>query len=1346
MRALRTYPLWLLTALLWLLSSGLTTGSAQWDLSVEHQPREILYGFRGPARAVDRQQAVRVTAAVQEQELVPGRIYRLVLPDGANLERAMLELQALPAVRFVEPNYLVQLDQVVPNDPLLSMQWALNSSGSAGIDAPAAWALRTRADDVIVAVIDSGIDYLHPDLDENLWQNAGEVPGNGIDDDGNGWIDDVYGIDAFNGDGDPMDVAGHGTHVAGIIGAESDNGLDVAGTCWRAQMMALKFIESRTGPTSGAIACIQYAVEHGAQVINASWGSYGRSEALEAVIEWAGASGVLFCAAAGNASENSDARPTYPSGFSSPYIVSIASSDSEDRLSTFSNFGSASVDLAAPGSSIVSTYLHGGAASLSGTSMATPFVAGTAALLFAQSGTSDPLEVRDWILRSVDVLPQWNGVVATGGRLNLYRALLAAEDRGGNRSPHADAGPDLESAADTLLTFDGRESFDPEGASLQYRWDFGDGSAIEYGEVVHHSFDVAGTYVVTLTVDDGVSEDRDTSVVRVLDLPFPGQGLLLSSTKDIVLDGMTVDRRDLVHWDPIGQLWTMVFDASDVLPDAALVRAAALRGDGSLIVAFADDSTRIPGLVGGPRGEFVDDEDLVRFVPASWGDVTLGSWEFLFDGSDVGLGGKGEEIRGVSVGADGALYLSFQGRTNVGGILARNEDILRFEPEHLGRETVGRWSLLFDGSSAQVKLNSPGEQLSALHVHADGTILLSTAKRCRVPGVRARNEDVLLFVPSRLGSPSEGVFHLLFDGSEAGMADVGVDSIIGLDAQYLESWTEAPPAAPTNLQVANLWETRLDLNWIDESDDELAFVVEMSEDGIEFFEEMRVTSDDRSARIDELTPETTYWFRVRSFGLGGYSEPSNTVQVTTKSKRPEAPTDLQVTNLWETRLDLRWTDHSSKEDGFAIEQSNDGSTFFEVGRTGTDDTTFRVQDLIPETTYWFRVHAYNQHGDSDDSNTIQVTTKSGRPAPPTGLQAPNIWATKVDLSWTDNSSDETGFSIERSENGTNFGEVGTTAADDHTFRNVGLDPETAYWFRVRAFNQYGYSDYSNTIVVTTKSGRPAAPSGLQAPNIWATKVDLSWTDNSSDETGFSIERSENGTNFGEVGTTVADDHSFRNVGLNPETAYWFRVRAFNEYGYSEYSNTILITTKSDLPNPPSGLQTTDIWETRLDLKWTDNSNNESGFAIELSTNGSSYSEVGRTDANDVTFRVQDLEAETSYWFRVRAYNSAGYSAYSNTILISTKAKSPVNLRTSNVWATKIDLKWDDRSRAEAGFSIEMSTNGTSFSEIGTTVTDDTTFRVTGLKASTTYWFRVRAFNANGYSGYSNTLEVTTKSG
>jgi len=344
---------------------------------------------------------------------------------------------ATAGVAYVEPDYVIT-GAAVPNDPSFGQLWGLSNTGQSGglrdadIDAPEAWDVTTGSRSVVVAVIDTGIDYRHRDLSANAWRNPGEVAGDGIDNDRNGFVDDVYGWDFANNDADPMDEQGHGTHVSGTIGAMGNNGAGVVGVSWNVSIMGLKFLGANgSGSTSGAVAAINYATrmrrDFGVNVVatNNSWGGGGFSSSLRDAIAAGGRAGILFVAAAGNESQNIDTTPAYPAAYTSDAVISVAATDRSNNLASFSNYGVTGVDVAAPGASIYSTVPGNSYATYSGTSMATPHVTGTVALMAAANPQATAAQIRSAILSTAVPVASLAGKVATGGLLNAAAAVQA---------------------------------------------------------------------------------------------------------------------------------------------------------------------------------------------------------------------------------------------------------------------------------------------------------------------------------------------------------------------------------------------------------------------------------------------------------------------------------------------------------------------------------------------------------------------------------------------------------------------------------------------------------------------------------------------------------------------------------------------------------------------------------------------------------------------------------------------------------------------------------------------------------------------------------------------------------
>jgi|Deesub1362B_J571_1020462.scaffolds.fasta_scaffold04818_2 subtilisin family serine protease len=400
---------------------------------MEFAQQRLIVRFRSDATPEQIRQFLQSRGMEKVKEFTALDLQLLRTAPGVAMRAAIVSVAAEAIVEYVEPDFIVRALEV-PNDPRFSQQWGLHNTGQTGgtadadIDAPEAWEEQTGSPSVLVGIIDTGIDYRHEDLQSNIWVNPGEYGGgketNGVDDDGNGYVDDWRGWDFANGDNDPMDDNGHGTHVAGIVAASGNNGAGVAGVCWKAGLVPLKFLRADgSGYVSDAIEAVLYAADMGIRILNNSWGGRQYSRALEDAIRYANDRGVLFVAAAGNDGENNDTSPHYPSNYEVANVISVAASTDRDRRADFSNYGEETVDLAAPGERILSTYPGNRYEWLSGTSMATPFVTGVAALVAAEfPGIAlAPLKLR--LLGGVDYLSAWEDLVKTDGRLNAFRAL-----------------------------------------------------------------------------------------------------------------------------------------------------------------------------------------------------------------------------------------------------------------------------------------------------------------------------------------------------------------------------------------------------------------------------------------------------------------------------------------------------------------------------------------------------------------------------------------------------------------------------------------------------------------------------------------------------------------------------------------------------------------------------------------------------------------------------------------------------------------------------------------------------------------------------------------------------------
>lgn len=369
-------------------------------------------------------------AKVEDLDLIAAQTIKA--PSGSDIDiDAAIDLIDAELIDYIAPNF-IHTASIVPNDPSFSSLWGMHQLNDVDINAPEAWDVTSGDADsaIVIGIVDTGIDYTHPDLAANMWKNLAEANGTpGVDDDGNGVIDDIYGYNALGNNGNPYDDNRHGTHCAGTIGAVGNNGIGVAGVNWKVKLMALKFLSaSGSGSDADAVKAINYAVamrnRYGnLKVLSNSWGGGGYNPGLQSAIQAANDAGIIFIAAAGNNTSDNDASPQYPANYEVPNVISVAAIDQNGALASFSNWGRTTVDLAAPGVGIYSTVPGGGYASLNGTSMATPHVSGVAGLAFSKMPQYSPAEVKSLLMGGVKPLAQLNNKVVSPGIVNAAVAV-----------------------------------------------------------------------------------------------------------------------------------------------------------------------------------------------------------------------------------------------------------------------------------------------------------------------------------------------------------------------------------------------------------------------------------------------------------------------------------------------------------------------------------------------------------------------------------------------------------------------------------------------------------------------------------------------------------------------------------------------------------------------------------------------------------------------------------------------------------------------------------------------------------------------------------------------------------
>lgn len=429
------------------------------NIDYPHRPGELIVKLKDPSA---KTLGLKGLGVLSEETISPNSGALLVKfnqKSDLSLEEMMKRIARDPNVTFVEPNYIYSIEKPVegrflysnsnsnrndtvnqgqaPSDPLFGQLWGFNNTGTnepnsaktgkVGTDIAAfdAWGVTKGSRQIKIAVIDTGIDYNHSDLLENIWVNVAEKLGKpGVDDDGNGLVDDIHGYDFANNDADPIDGHGHGTHCAGTIGAIHDNTIGIAGIMANVEIVAVKFLTDQgSGDSANAIKAIDYATSLNVDIMSNSWGGGAYSKLLEEAIQRASDAGIIFTAAAGNSADDNDKVPHYPANYDIPNIVSVAAHTAQDHLASFSCFGKESVDITAPGKSILSTMTKGSYGVLSGTSMATPHVTGALGLLLSVEGRMPHDEMMERLRATSVPVVNYRGRIKNGGRLNAYNLI-----------------------------------------------------------------------------------------------------------------------------------------------------------------------------------------------------------------------------------------------------------------------------------------------------------------------------------------------------------------------------------------------------------------------------------------------------------------------------------------------------------------------------------------------------------------------------------------------------------------------------------------------------------------------------------------------------------------------------------------------------------------------------------------------------------------------------------------------------------------------------------------------------------------------------------------------------------
>ena len=847
--------------------------------ALQHAPDSVLVRFAAGTNGNERAEAMRAAHASHARTLMASaRLEQLYLIAGRPVEAALNALSRLPFVESAEADFVVR---AVTNDQFYGLLYAINNTGQvvasqsgtfdADMDVAEAWSLSIGDPDLVIAVIDDGVEYTHPDINDQMWVNPGEVV-DGVDNDGNGYVDDIFGYDFYSNDSDPYDdnninteQGGHGTHVAGTICAEGNNSIGIVGVVQQCRIMALRFLGPRGGYTSDAISAVNYAVGKGVRLSNNSWGGGGYSMSLYSAIQSAGNQGHLFLAAAGNDGIDVDnTTPHYPSSYDLPNIVSVAATDNRDQLASSSNFGVNSVDVAAPGVDIASS-AWGSYYFFSGTSMATPNVTGVAALILSQNPGFSYAQVRDRLLQTARPVPGLSGKVATGGVVNALAALSVTPPEPPPAAP-SNLAAQATGTNSIALTFTDNAS-DEDGFKV-YRSaagaDFSLLTTLSADTTAHTdeglSAGTSYTYEVTAFNTAGESAASNTATATTdtepVTLPSAPSALSAQATSfDTVVLNFTdnADNED-------------GFEISRSVAGAAFSVLTTLDAD---VTSFADSGLEAETayayrvLAFNAAGDSATSNQATATTPAA------PSSEQVVALSDQPVAGTVSGSVVATYANDGVTQsineIESGGRPNRRHSYLEHRWVFSLPPSTGATVHANAWSNAAESSEGfEFSYSLNGSSYVSMFTLAGGN---------------ENSASTYLLPPGAAGTLTIRVT----DTDQTPGASV-LDTVY-IDHLYVEAAFEQvdPPVAPGTPVVLSSVPGAIQIGWADNATDESGYEVERADAGGQFAVIANLGADSTEFLDDTVASATAYRYRVRAVNVGGYSDYSGELAVTSET-------------------------------------------------------------------------------------------------------------------------------------------------------------------------------------------------------------------------------------------------------------------------------------------------------------------------------------------------------------------------------------------------------------------------------------------------------------------------------
>ena len=616
--------------------------------------------------------------------------------------------------------------------------------------------------------------------------------------------------------------------------------------------------------------------------------------------------------------------------------------------------------------------------------------------------------------------------------------------------------------------------------------------------------------------------------------------------------------------------------------------------------------------------------------------------------------------------------------------------------------------------------------------------------------------------------PTATVTEILNALTSTGVSVTDTNSIakprIQIDTALANIGVVTPPSAPTSLTATAASTTRVNLSWADAANNETGFYLQRKTGASGTWATIATLGQNIISYQDStgLTAATAYYYRISSYNSSGESAASNEANATTLTIA--TPTNLRATVASTTQINLSWTDNSDNEANFRVSRRlSTATTWSTVATLAANTASYQDTGLTPSTTYVYAVVAVHPNGEIATSASVTATTSASALIAPTNLAATTYNSNQVDLSWTDNTSSETGYRILRrrtSSTSTTLELVTTIAANSTLYSVTGLNSSTGYTFAVAAVNAAGAVATSGTVTATTTANPMIAPTGLSAVAISGTQINLAWTDASSDETGFRVLRRPNNSSSSSntpwtiVTTTAANATSYENTGLSAATSYTYAVASVNAIGDFAISAVANATTLSTGLTAPGNLNARAFSDTRVDLTWTDTTVAETGYRVtrKLTSGSAALVTVATLAANATSYSDTGLTASTGYTYAVVAFDATAGSASSRNVNVTTRAElilAPSALVATPFNSNQVDLTWTDNSSNEASFRIfrratlSTSSGTPEMTAVGTVPANTTSYSVTGLNPSTSYTFVVAAVGAFGTVAPSTSVAAST---